>query len=167
MANFYVIGPFAIPCVKKVAGRVICHKEFWRQSEVNEIAGEKGCYVFAVRAGKGYTPIYVGKATKTFKQECLNPSNRHKFQAGLADYKSGSPLLFFVLHPKSKGAANAKQIRQIEDFLIQNGAAKNPELQNIQGKGAPKWTIEGVIRAKNGKPTTSASLFKRVFDFHK
>jgi len=118
MANFYIEGPFDIPCEHKAAARVIQHKDFWKQADVQPFADEKGCYVFAVRAGKGYTPIYVGKATKTFKQECFNASNRHKYASGLADYKRGSPLMFLVLHPKKKGKTNAKQIGEIEDFLI-------------------------------------------------
>jgi hypothetical protein len=80
------------------------HNEFWTQSdELRELGTERGCYVFAIRAGKGVTPIYVGKATKSFKQECFNPSNRHKFSNGMADYVKGTPVLYFVRHPKQKG----------------------------------------------------------------
>ncbi len=77
MADFYVEGPFHIPCEMKAAGRVIQHKEFWKQPDVQPFADEKGCYVFAVRAGGGYTPIYVGKATRTFKQECFNSPSKN------------------------------------------------------------------------------------------
>lgn len=163
MAEFIIDGPYEIPFEQKPGGRVILYNEFWIQTdELQELGGERGCYVFAIRAGKGATPIYVGKATKSFKQECLNPSNRHKFSNGMADYKKGTPVLYFVRHPKQKGKTNSKQIGEIENFLIQNAAVKNPDLQNLHGTEAPKWTIRGVIRSGKGKPKKAESKFKRL-----
>jgi hypothetical protein len=52
-----------------------------------------GCYVFAVRAGKGYSPYYVGQACKrSILMEALNPSNREKYNKVLGDRK-GTPVL--------------------------------------------------------------------------
>jgi hypothetical protein len=45
--------------------------------------------------------------------------------------------MYFVVHPKQRGKTNAKQIAEIEDFLIQAGVAKNPDLQNVKGAQRP------------------------------
>lgn len=93
---------------------MILHKDFWNRSdELERLGDERGCYVFAIRAGRGFTPIYVGKATKSFKQECLNSANKHKFADGLADYKKGTPVLYFVRH-------RHKNARPIQSRLVRS-----------------------------------------------
>ena len=147
---------------------MILHKDFWKRSdELERLGGERGCYVFAIRAGRGFTPIYVGKATKSFKQECLNSANKHKFADGLADYKKGTPVLYFVRHPPQKGKSNSKQIGEIENFLIQNASIRNLDLQNVRGREAPKWSIRGVIRGGQRKPTRAESEFRKLMGITK
>jgi hypothetical protein len=156
-----------LPSVRP-GGRVLLHKEFWNHSEgLSELGGERGCYVFAIRAGRGFTPIYVGKATKSFKQECLNPANKHKFSEGLADYEKGTPILYFIRHPPQRGKTNSKQIVEIENFLIQNASIRNPDLQNVHGRNAPNWSIRGVIRGGKGKPTKPESEFRKLMGITK
>ena len=46
-----------------------------KESDAYHLAEERGCYVFAMR-NRGLNPIYVGKATRCFKQETFNPGNR-------------------------------------------------------------------------------------------
>jgi hypothetical protein len=168
MAEFRIDGPHEIPFEQRKGGRVILHNDFWTQSdELAELGKERGCYVFAIRAGKGATPIYVGKATKSFKQECFNPSNRHKFSNGLADYKKGTPIMYFVRHPTQKGKTNAKQIGEVETFLTQNAVVKNLNLQNLHGTKAPRWSIHGVIRGGKGKPKKAESEFKKLIGLSK
>jgi hypothetical protein len=138
MATFRPAGPHKIPFEQKAGGRILHHKQFWGQSdELAQLAAERGCYVLAMQAGKGATPLYVGKAEKSFKQECFNQSNLHKFYAALAEYKKGTPVLYFIRHPKQKGKTNAKQIGEIENFLIQNAVVRNPDLQNVHGTKKP------------------------------
>jgi hypothetical protein len=55
--------------------------------------------------------------------------------------------MFFVVHPDQKGKTNKKQIEKIEQFLIQAGAAKNPELQNVEGHIVPNGVFEGLFAA--------------------
>lgn len=168
MAEFQVAGPFVIPFQWKRGGRALGVKEFWGQSRtLEELAHKRGCYVFAVRAGKGETPLYVGKATRSFKQECLNAANVSKLLAGLADYAKGTPVLYFVRHPAQRGKTNEKQIGEIENFLIQSASIRNPDLQNIHGREAPKWRIRGVVRSGQRKPTRSESTFKRLMGIRK
>jgi hypothetical protein len=167
MKPFVVHGPFAIPTEKpKGGGRSLDVAKFWTPpSDAAYLANECGCYVFAIK-NKSLTPIYVGKARNTFKQETFNASNKVKYRNGLDDYKKGKPVMYFVVHPAQKGKTNEKQIGLIEDFLIGAGVAKNPNLQNIKGTQTPKWSIKGVVRSKV-KPTKAASDFARLFDIHR
>ncbi len=165
MATFEVHGPFPISFEKRRGGRTLVFDDFWADyAEASYLAGERGCYVFGVSSGGGETPIYVGRATRTFKQETFNRSNRHKFHNGFSEYAKGTPSLYFVAHPSQRGRTNTKEIRQIEDFLIQAGIARNPALQNVQGAQRPTWSISGVIRSTRGRRSHSAVQFARLLD---
>ena len=72
--------------------------------------------------------------------------------------------MYFVIHPKQKGPTNEKQIAEIEDFLIQAGVAKNPNLQNVKGTQQPSWSIKGVIRGGAGKRSAVQRQFASLFD---
>lgn len=165
MASFEVHGPFEITFEKRPGGRTLVFDGFWTaDSAAGYLAKERGCYVFAVRAGKGLQPIYVGKATKTFKQETFNAANRHKYHNGFSEYAKGTPLMYFVVHPSQKGPTNGKHISEIEDFLIQAGVAKNPGIQNVKGAQRPAWSIKGVLRSGAGKRNSSEVQFSKLFD---
>jgi hypothetical protein len=167
VASFVVHGPFVIDYEKRKGGRTLVFDDFWSESsKANYLAEEQGCYVFAVR-NRALTPIYVGKATKTFKQETFNGTNRHKYNNGFSEYAKGRPLMYFVVHPASRGPTNAKQIAEIEDFLIQAGVAKNPNLQNVKGTQQPSWNIKGVIRSGAGKRNDAEVSFSSLFDIRK
>lgn len=162
MACFEVYGPFDVPFETRGGGRVLNFKDFWNgEAEVH--AGDRGCYVFAVRSGPAEKPIYVGKASKTLKQEVFNPSNRVKCQNGFSRYAKGTPVVYFVVHRTQRGKVNGTQIGEVEDFLIQNGVTRNPELQNVRGKSAPRWKISGVVRRGAGRRSHSAVAFGRLF----
>lgn len=72
--------------------------------------------------------------------------------------------MYFVVHPKQKGPTNGKHIAEIEDFLIQAGVAKNPDLQNVKGAQRPGWSIKGVIRGSAEKPRDAEVQFRKLFD---
>lgn len=165
MAVFEVAGPFDVTYENRKGGRSLVFSDFWLDgSDASELADKCGCYVFAVRNGRGCTPIYVGKATKTFRQEAFNKTNLHKYQSGFSEYGKGRPVMFFVVHPSQKGKTNSTQISQVEDFLIQVGVAKNHCLQNIRGRQQPTWSIKGVIRNGPGKKSALAKQFCSLFN---
>ncbi len=163
MTSFVIEGPFEIAYEKRQGGRTLVFDDFWTYDDVSQLKHRRGCYIFAIR-NKGLTPIYVGKATKSFKQETFNPANRHKYHNGFSHYARGKPLMYFVVHPEQKGPVNAKQIGQIEDFLIQAGVVKNPNLQNVVGAQQPGWRIKGVIRSGAGNHTSVERDFRKLFD---
>jgi hypothetical protein len=74
--------------------------------------------------------------------------------------------MYFVVHPRQKGRTNEKQIEAIEDFLIQAGFAKNPEIQNVKGTQQPLWSIKGVIRSGAGNRNRSETQFIKLFDLN-
>ncbi len=127
MTSFIIHGPFELDYEKRKGGRVLIFDDFWSaDGDAHYLCFERGCYVFAIR-NRGLTPTYVGQATQTFKQETFNDTNKHKYHNGFSEYGKGTPLMYFVVHPKQKGRTNEKHIEDIEDFLIQAGFAKNPK----------------------------------------
>ena len=163
MTLFTVYGPMEVPAYYGKAARAITEeniKEFWHSH--SDMGSHRGCYVFGIRAGKGFTPGYVGKATKSFKQEVFTSHKLAKYQRFLADYNKGTPILFFVVPPKLKGKTNTTHIGELEDFLIQVGVAANPHLLNIKGTRQEDWGISGVIRSGKGKPGVSARALKAM-----
>src|SRR5580658_6073510 len=146
--SFRTRGPFEIRLVKnKRLIRPGC-PEFRFKPKVDELASQRGCYLFAIRAGKGITPVYIGKATKNFKQECFAPSKiAYHYGPALLEYKKGRPALFLVVLKRTKGKVNKRAIAKVELFLIQNAMKKNSDLSNIKGKREERWSIGGVIRS--------------------
>lgn len=111
MASFKVHGPYPLSFERRKGGRTLRFDNFWTdESDAAFLGGERGCYVFSIVTGGGVQPIYVGKATRTFKQEAFNATNKHKYNNGFSEYAIGTPVMFFVVHPKQKGPTNAKEI---------------------------------------------------------
>ncbi len=168
MVTFEVHGPFEVPHERRAGGRFLLFDDFWAEdAKAAFLANGDGCYVFAMRTGGGLQPIYVGKAARTsFKVEAFNATNREKCRKGYSEYAVGRPLMFFVVRATRKGQPNRYLINEIEDFLIQAGVAKNPNLQNVMGAQQPNWRIKGVIRSGVGKRGHAPVLFRTLFDLH-
>lgn len=160
---FNVKGPFTVPLYEGVDSKMVTEdlSQFWAHCE--SIKPLVGCYVFAIRAGKGFTPLYVGKTTNSFEKECFTDHKIKHYNYGLASYKKGTPVMFFIAYPAKKGKTNAADVKDLEDFLIQVGRRINPDLRNIKGVKQPSWGIKGVIRGGKGKATTSETALRRVF----
>jgi hypothetical protein len=154
---FDAVGPFRVPIVKERNGCYIergC-PEFWGEHAAT--AAKKGCYVFAIRAGRGFKPIYVGKTVRSFEQECFAD---HKiashYTPAIARIGRGTPVMFFVVPRTRRGKPNARVLGDLETFLIQVASTKNPALSNIQQRKEARWGISGVIRGGKGKPGKAA-----------
>lgn len=160
---FNVHGPFDVPLQPKVRSKMVSEdlSPFWQQCSAMKT--RVGCYVFGIRAGQGYTPLYVGKTTNSFENECFTDHKINHYNYGLGSYLKGTPVMFFVTYPPKKGKTNASDIKDLEDFLIQVGRTINPDLRNIKGVKAPTWGIKGVIRGGKGKSNSAAVDFRRVF----
>jgi hypothetical protein len=153
--EFSVKGPYEVGREKVRAGRYrLLFSEFWDEdNDRQDLASSRGVYVFAAKTGGGYMPLYVGKATRSFRQEVFNPSNKHKYADAMLEYQRGKPVMFFVMPPSRKGKVNGKIIDEVETFLIQTAYVKNPGIQNVKKTRMPTWSIRGVVRnSKSGAP---------------
>jgi hypothetical protein len=163
MPTFQVKGPYEVPTYPGRAAKIVDFErlgEFW--SSTDGLGTARGVYVFAVRAGRGARPIYVGKATNTFKQEVFTPHKLEKYQRCLADFRKGTPILYFLCAPSSRGALNRTAVRELEDFLIQTAVSRNPGLLNVRGTKREDWAIAGVVRSGVGKPSKAARGLKSL-----
>jgi hypothetical protein len=136
---------------------------FWEEPVAMEMAGKQGCYIFALHASKGFTPWYVGRATKTFKQEIFHSEKLKKYNKLLWDGKKGSPVMFFVALPGNLKKIPVGVINDMEKFLIQSAVLKNKNVLNTHNtKNLPEWSIKGVVRASQGKPSAKSLSFKTM-----
>lgn len=162
-----VHGPFDIPYSSQKTGSAK-HvgkdeiRAFW-DGEASKIAQKQGCYVFALKVGKGFTPWYVGKATKSMKQECFTPGKIQHYNEVLFKGNKGKPVMFFVALPGNRNKVPAKEIGDMERFLIQSSLHKNPKICNVQNtKNIPSWSIAGIIRSGKGKTSTLSRCFEKM-----
>ena len=164
-----VYGPFEIPFeantkasgVKRITSEHA--KAFWRSADVGGLRQKRGCYVFALRAAKGFKPWYVGKAARGFQQEVFTSHKQTHYNKALFRGDKGSPVLFFVAPPGTKRAVPNAELNDMEKNLIQYAFERNPDLCNVQNtKSLPQWTIKGVIRSPRGKPSKNAKSFKKM-----
>jgi hypothetical protein len=162
--TFQVWGPFEVPTTSLGAKRVQLDAlpDFWRSVVRDDtLANAHGCYVFAMRAGKGMTPLYVGRASRqSFRHECFASHKLVALIEAFAYFKKGTPVLFLVC--TAKGRPNLRAIQDMEEFLIQNARVRNPNLQNVQLTQEPGWRIAGVFGSQSGKPSRKALLFKKL-----
>lgn len=162
-ARFEPSGPWPVPTYNGKAAKIIDTQKlhaFWES--LNDIGDKKGCYIFAIRASKGVVPYYVGKATKTLKQEAFALHKLEKYQRCLADINKGTPVLYFVTLGTRKGKPNVKAITELEQFLIQSAVSRNADLLNVKGTDRARWSIDGVLGSRSGQPSTAASSLKKL-----
>lgn len=166
MTRFMVKGPYEIEVQSNKGGKIITSDEatrFWERNPT--LAEEKGCYVFGLRASKGMKPIYVGKATISFSKEVFTSHKLVKYITALSNSAKGTPVLFFLCLPRAKGPVNKLHIDELESYLIQAGLKANSNLLNDKKTKIESWSIGGILRDGQGKPTRSAQEFKGLMDF--
>lgn len=170
--NLEIVGPIPIPFQRNGNG-LVKHigkaevKTFWEMDEASAVSEKQGCYVFALQAGKGYRPWYVGKATKTMKQECLHSHKLAHYNQVLFKGSKGTPVLFFVVLGGNKRKVAKTVVDEMETFFIQTVLSKHPEIQNIQKTNLPEWTVKGVVRGGQGQPTKNAVKFRKMVGLDK
>jgi len=165
--TFKVVGPVE---VRREGGKggIITRQEgtdFWaRAPEAKTVAGQQGCYVFATRAGRGYTPWYVGKTTNSMRGECFQPDKTQKYNEALQKAGHGRPMLFFVVRCSgARGRVPSAAIGDMEKQLIHDGLQKNDRLLNTHNRNnLPCWAIKGVVRSGKGAPSRPAVKFRTM-----
>lgn len=171
--DLIVAGPFELKCKKQATGsakQVTSDnvKEFLASNEFAAVSEKQGCYIFGLRASRGFMVWYVGKATKSMKQECLTDHKLKHYNQVLFDGDKGTPVLFFVAPDGKKKKVPKGEIDDMETFLIQSALFKNPNLSNVQKtKNLPYWSIKGVVRGGKGRPTDTEAKFKKMMGLDK
>lgn len=163
MSEFLVSGPFVVPLHKGKAGRIVTAEKgrsFFASHPT--LVEKKGCYIFGVRSGGGIIPTYVGKATKSFGQECFTSHKLGKCNESLVEFSKGTLVMFVFACAPAKGKAPVSQISLLEDFLIQTALSVNDQLLNVRQTKQAEWSIRGIIRSGSGKPSAAASLAKSM-----
>jgi hypothetical protein len=172
---FDIYGPFKIE--KQSHGKLIdntndAKKHFWDKVEkyTKSLKNACGCYIFCIRAAKGFKPIYVGLAQKqTFEKECFTPSKINIYNEAVAAGK-GTPILFLITKLTNKGNKFAKpsknghsDIKTLETLLIGTALEKNPALMNIKKtKHWKEMVVPGLLNPPQGPPSKDTKAFKKA-----
>lgn len=160
-----VFGPFDIPFGLVGSVKTISKAEvtaFWAKDDAEQFKTKHGVYIFAMRAAKGFTPWYVGRAGTGFVKEIFTSDKVLKYREVFDRGTKGSPVMFFVTKGGSRNKVGAKIIGEVEQSLIVAAGAKNSELVNVHHNKDREWCIKGVMYSSPGKPTTTARQFKAM-----
>ncbi len=154
-AQFKVHGPLEIPAERRPGGRAITRDvvaDFWSKNP--SLADERGCYLFAMRAGGGIVPGYVGKAALgPFSNEAFTHDKLSKYQQFMTHYARGTPVMFFLSAPNGRGRPNGRAITECEHDLIVLAARASPKLINVHGTSGPSFVIPHVTEETRGRPS--------------
>lgn len=165
MRDYSVYGPFKIPFKRPNGGGRLSEKDdirkFFSSNKVQSLSDKNGVYIFAIQ-NQSMTPGYVGKTGRTFAKECEANHKILKYNKVLSDYKKGNPVMFFIAPFGTKKKARAGDVKHIESFFIELGYGVNESLVNERGLKKPKWSIPGVLRSGQGKPSSSAKAFRKM-----
>ena len=160
---FTVRGPHEVPFVAvKRRGRRIDRSrldDFW--AEAGELCDARGCYIVGVRAGRGLTPLYIGKSSRGFRHDLFATANIRKYDQALAGYGRGTPVILFLV--QSGRDRETQSISELERFLIQTASIRNPQLLNVKGVRRQEWGIAGVYRSP-GRQSEAAKVFAAMLD---
>ncbi len=171
VAKFVVHGPFEVPTKRTAKGKGLAIEQldtaFWKRKGWEALAKKCGCYVFAIKASKGYMPWYVGRTTKqSFDKECFTDHKLVLYMDVMMDCRRGIPMIFFLVPPTKQGPLNRTLIGQVESFFIRAGLNRNSNLRNKQGTKLPRWGVSGVKRGGKGPPSSNAAEFRKLFGFN-
>jgi hypothetical protein len=172
--QFDVAGPFEL---SRHGAKQIITKNSLKELKPELDAWEEGlsdacgCYVFVLRAGKGFTPYYVGQACKrAIVEEALNPSNREKYNEVLGEGQ-GTPMLFLIplrtptgkFRKKKQADGKLSAVEFLERYLIATAIEKNPNLiNNKETRFLRKIHVVGVFNAKKGEGTSASQMLNKA-----
>ena len=159
MICFRVEGPFEIKPLHGTYGRLIqkeAIEKFWEENP--GCSEDSGCYVFGLRTGGGFTPIYVGQSSNGFKHECFQHHKLTHYNEAIAMHK-GTPIMFFVVKDSGPQAIFQTCLDQVEHYLIQLAVQRNPNLANVK---RVEWSIAGLFHAGSGHPSASTTALRQM-----
>lgn len=163
MAEFLVHGAFDVQLDTKKSGAVFINQESLSDlAKQHDSFSKIGCYVFARKASRGSTPIYVGCTKKqSILKEAFNPNNRNLVMKWLND-QTQRKLQIWTITQIGKGHPHLSAIDEIETILIHWAKLENPDLLNKHKTKVPKWSIRGVERGGKGKRSEIVIEFRKM-----
>jgi hypothetical protein len=164
--RFEPFGPYPIPCSAHagINPSLIKDLQFWESTE-EWVPDAIGIYVFFMR-NRGFMPWYVGKATKSFKQEALHADKLAKYNDAIHLAPHGTPCLMFFAKLTAGGTLsfNDARIDQLEDLMIGAAVQKNPDLINVKKTMLYReMVVPGLLNTPNGRPTASVQAVRKLF----
>jgi hypothetical protein len=166
MAEFITVGPFSFQPLgwpqQRIYTRLLAEDFCNRHPDVLDSAG---CYVFALKASQGYKPWYIGKTDTSFRSEAFTNDKLQKYNEAVSNGQRGTGLLFFLVAPGRAGQQRHRRISELERYLIQDAAKKNPDLVNVHGANAPDWGIRGILRSRRGSANAASGTLKKVMSW--
>lgn len=172
--NYKIYGPFTIPSRGNNRSYLIYKEDinnFWSSvhSEHQGLKDACGCYVFAIRAGRGIKPWYVGKAQKqSFISEVFTDHKMRTF-AEIMHNMHGTPVLFLISRLTNaqrfaKPSEKHKDIDFLETWLIADAIRKNKKLSNKKKtKFLKEIQVETYLNS-NKKKNSSEKAFNLMFN---
>lgn len=171
--KFSIHGPYKLPrSGKTMDHQAAAKRDFWNKVDGKEdISSGCGCYIFAMRAGKGVRPWYVGKAEKqAFYGEVFAAHKLNIYNSVVANQK-GTPVLFLILKRTSKNKLKKptknkngnKFISELEILLIGAAYRKNKKISNIKNSVTlKKMIVPGFMNSTHGANKGSVRGFKTL-----
>lgn len=163
MATFEVVSPIIVPTERRRTGAriVAVHSlnEFWDEARCGD---RPGCYVFAIRHGRGSKPHYAGRTFGHLASECFQPHKLRKYDGVLADVLSGTPVMYLLPLVRSRGRVNMTAIESLEDTLIKVGLERNEDMANVSGTRALEVIVRGAWENGRGRRSNAARSFCRT-----
>ena len=176
MIDYEVFGPYELP--QNAKRNRICNDKhsldaFWEivNTDKEDLSEAIGCYVFALRAGKGAKPWYVGKSVKqTFKRECLQSHKLVKYNDVLNNQR-GTPLIYFLprMTPKgsfskpSKAKKSLSDVDFLERLLIGYSLNRNAKILNTKDTIYGLISVPGILNMRK-PPSKAAQSLRKVIN---
>ena len=160
--NYEIFGDFTVPRKprRNAVAETVERRVFWRAIDDAHpgLSSAVGCYVFAIRAGRGILPWYVGKTcTQGFSGECFEPHKLVHYNDIISSRKQGTPLLYFLarMTPGGKFSASmpGNEAKFLESMLIGMALQRNKDLKNIvHTKFLQQLRVPGLVNAATKGP---------------
>lgn len=164
--KFDIYAPFEVPMSSLLLVKED-FKWFWDDVEAFSpgLSDAYGCYIFGLRAAKGYVPWYVGRTNKqTFEKEIVAEHKLNRYNRIIS--QKGTPVFFFIakrtnaLSGFEKRAVGGKEVKFLETILIGRALQKNPNLINKQNtKLFKEFSVPGIINSSPGRNTATVETF--------
>ncbi len=177
--TFENFGPFELPR-NQLKSRVLHESlpEFWSKTVNSSPLGRpglshaKGCYIFAMKAARGFKPWYVGQTNRqSFEKEaCQDHKLAQKYNPVIERYKSGTPVIFLIARmTPTRGdfstRVSAREAKWLESHLISLAMEANTNLTNKRDH--PIWAqinVPGLVNDKSRNLSQTTEHLHRLLN---